>query len=398
VGLAYHLADIYVPELQRLVASSSSTAAVPGGSSSTQQQQQQSVVTREVLLSLLSPFLATLQRAGDTPLLQRVVSAVFEPLVEEVSEPDEADDDDGNNTGGVPRLVEVLGPAELAGQLFELGGDAEVRAKNREALYGLSRQLEKAAKKRAKRERVAAAAAASAGGRKVQQVAAAAGPAVGNGHAPPSEGVVKLSVKKRKQQQRQKHMGSSELVGGSVDGAAGGTAGGAAAAADLTQGAAPSKSARKAAKQARDQLAVNGGVVTDGNRSNGQGAPHVHWQDGTQAAKAGSGSGGKAAAAQQVPSVAATPVAAATAGRGGGGAGAASTAKKSVRINLKKNLYFAFGGPVPDPLVRTPPASRSQVGFPLVSPVFLSQCGSMGRCIGTHALFLSSTEWPPNAR
>ena len=41
---------------------------------------------------------------------------------------------------------------------------------------------------------------------------------------------------------------------------------------------------------------------------------------------------------------------------------AVTTAKKGrVVINLKKNLYFEHGGPVPDPDIRTPPPARAKV-------------------------------------
>lgn len=49
--------------------------------------------------------------------------------------------------------------------------------------------------------------------------------------------------------------------------------------------------------------------------------------------------------------------------RAGRVAGApATSARKAVRINLRNNLYFEHGGPVPDPMVRTPPTARSKVG------------------------------------
>ncbi|GIM10240.1 hypothetical protein Vretimale_13972 [Volvox reticuliferus] len=48
----------------------------------------------------------------------------------------------------------------------------------------------------------------------------------------------------------------------------------------------------------------------------------------------------------------------------GGRARATTTAKKGrVVINLKKNLYFEHGGPVPDPDIRTPPPARAKGGI-----------------------------------
>lgn len=47
---------------------------------------------------------------------------------------------------------------------------------------------------------------------------------------------------------------------------------------------------------------------------------------------------------------------------GGRTAGATTAKKKKVVIDIKRNLYFEHGGPVPDPEIRTPPASRSKVG------------------------------------
>lgn len=37
---------------------------------------------------------------------------------------------------------------------------------------------------------------------------------------------------------------------------------------------------------------------------------------------------------------------------------APSTARKSVTFSIKRNLYFAAGGPVPEPDIRTPPPAR----------------------------------------
>ncbi|GIL67023.1 hypothetical protein Vafri_20412 [Volvox africanus] len=51
-------------------------------------------------------------------------------------------------------------------------------------------------------------------------------------------------------------------------------------------------------------------------------------------------------------------------GKEEGRARATTTAKKGrVVINLKKNLYFEHGGPVPDPDVRTPPPARAKGGI-----------------------------------
>uniref|UniRef100_A0A7S3R445 Uncharacterized protein n=1 Tax=Dunaliella tertiolecta TaxID=3047 RepID=A0A7S3R445_DUNTE len=40
--------------------------------------------------------------------------------------------------------------------------------------------------------------------------------------------------------------------------------------------------------------------------------------------------------------------------------GPATSARKAVRINLRNNLYFEHGGPIPDPMIRTPPTARSK--------------------------------------
>ncbi|KXZ48718.1 hypothetical protein GPECTOR_25g300 [Gonium pectorale] len=49
---------------------------------------------------------------------------------------------------------------------------------------------------------------------------------------------------------------------------------------------------------------------------------------------------------------------------GSGSAPRPTTAKKGrVVINLKKNLYFEHGGPIPDPDVRTPPPARAKGGI-----------------------------------
>eukprot|EP00198_Chlamydomonas_reinhardtii_P000161 XP_001689496.1 predicted protein [Chlamydomonas reinhardtii] len=64
-------------------------------------------------------------------------------------------------------------------------------------------------------------------------------------------------------------------------------------------------------------------------------------------------------AAEQTTPAAAGPSSA----NGKAQAGATTAKKKGVVINLKKNLYFEHGGPVPDPDIRTPPPLRAKGGI-----------------------------------
>lgn len=74
IGLAYHLCDIYVPELHAAL------AATATGS----KQQQPGRLSETVLRLLLEPFATTLVRAGEQAMVTRVREAVYETLMEEL--------------------------------------------------------------------------------------------------------------------------------------------------------------------------------------------------------------------------------------------------------------------------------------------------------------------------
>ncbi|KAF6261228.1 hypothetical protein COO60DRAFT_1636973 [Scenedesmus sp. NREL 46B-D3] len=61
---------------------------------------------------------------------------------------------------------------------------------------------------------------------------------------------------------------------------------------------------------------------------------------------------------QATPVAAVTPQPAAAAAAKTPGAGGCSTAKKGVVIDLKKNIYFAHGAPVPPADMRSPPNTK----------------------------------------
>ncbi|KAF5830019.1 nucleolar protein,Nop52-domain-containing protein [Dunaliella salina] len=196
VGLAYHVCDIFVPELRAalVVHPTHNTHSSQHQQQQHQQQEQRLEVgvgkkrgrqvmqeqqqQREAagalglpaaaLEALLEPFSSTLLRAEEQAMLTRVREAVFDPLIEELLEEDGGQDDDevsdgdegregqvgGGKQRSLPLLVlaggEGLG-ASFAAQLFEMGGMPEVKARNRTVLFGISQSLEKAQRKRAKR-------------------------------------------------------------------------------------------------------------------------------------------------------------------------------------------------------------------------------------------------------
>jgi len=130
LGLAYHLADILVPELLAAASDAPPPAAA--------------------LLALLAPFSDALAGMGEPAALDRVREAVFEALAEEVAAP----------SAGAP--LRHLPVQPLATALFDAGGAEGLRARNRDALFKSSRALEKAARKRSKRDGSGTPAAAAA--------------------------------------------------------------------------------------------------------------------------------------------------------------------------------------------------------------------------------------------
>lgn len=320
-------------------------------------------------------------------------------------------------------LLSMLSIPEVASELFDAGAQPEVKARNRTALYEISQQLEKLATKKRKlgpgagsSNGTVAGASASGGGAR-QPLADAAQPQVANGVKKGSkaskgqqaaggengsvlvgngvagagadpvgsdeQGTGKGKKSKRKAPdtpaggaavvQQTEEEQAPQLV--PVSAAKSGKKKGKGAAAQQAEDAAPSTSPQVAQQQAagaarqqapppKSALKVKGGEsVLKGKGVAAAAAPATAGPRVRIAETAADGAGaGPGSAAQVAAANGKTP----RAGSGGkaaaasAAAAAAASEKKSVRINLKKNLYFAFGGPLPDPDVRTP--SRSKVG------------------------------------
>ncbi|KAF6261227.1 nucleolar protein,Nop52-domain-containing protein [Scenedesmus sp. NREL 46B-D3] len=145
LGLSYHLADVWLQELKQLPS------------------QQQQALSQQALLLLLEPFVAVLEAAGEQPLLGRIKEAVFDVLVCDITAAAAGGDVDEEQS-----LAYCAGrdAAQLAALLFERGASEGVRARNRQVLYSISNELERAA---GKRRKLAAAAADAAEQQQQQQ-------------------------------------------------------------------------------------------------------------------------------------------------------------------------------------------------------------------------------------
>ncbi|KAG2493648.1 hypothetical protein HYH03_008165 [Edaphochlamys debaryana] len=387
-GLGYHVADLLLEELRGVA----DGKEVPG----------------RALGALLLPFGAALQ-VGEQVVLTRIGEGLFDSLLSELASP----------TDDSPYLAQLDVPT-LAQQLFDLGAAPETRARNRQVLYDLSSALEKTQRKRARVDtgaqagtsQPAAAGKAGAKGKQQQgkerQAAAAATPvpAAAAAAAPLANGTAGADGKRKRKagaaedgpaQQREREEEQEEpsarkkLAAKKTK-----TLEAAAAVEDEEPGPAPTPATggKKGAKQGAAKEPTSGmksalrmsvakagqgqapEAATTPAAKGKQGKPAAtpQPQPAKQAAESSPASAGKASAlGKRAARGAGAAAAEAAAGKktpqpAAGGAGArtprATTGKKPrVVINLKNNLYFEHGGPVPDPDIRTPPPARAKGGI-----------------------------------
>lgn len=344
-GLAYHVCDVWLPEVIKVVSESNKPP-----SSAT-------------LALLLQPFCEALTHADEVAMVRRVRESVFDLVLEQMHEPSE----------GQP--LRHLDSAQLAQTLFNLGAQADVLARNRGELYGLSEALEAAARKRARREGSPSTSKAAAAAQQLQQQDGQEGL--------PSSSTEKKKKKKKKDNKagvEEEALESGAVVEVEVEEAPSTGRKGKkqkqalqAAAADACQ---PSTSAPPLAVEAPDQLpaTANSGPAKKTPKSAKKaarraeaGLSDVSNLGGAMDLAPGSKStqqqgGGDEGENKRGEVRSAGPGSGAVAGTSGSpgmkkrlrsqdhitsSAPANNSAKKSVHINLRKNLYHAYGSPAP---------------------------------------------------
>uniref|UniRef100_A0A383VAX4 Uncharacterized protein n=1 Tax=Tetradesmus obliquus TaxID=3088 RepID=A0A383VAX4_TETOB len=343
LGLSYHLADVWLQELKRLPA------------------QQQQALSQQALLQLLEPFVAVLEAAGEQPLLARIKEAVFDVLVSDITAAAAAagagnDSDSDDEEQDSLAYCAQLDAAQLAALLFERGAAEGVRSRNRQVLYSISKELERAAGKR--RKLAAAAAVADEEQQQQQQQPASEKKKKKRQQQDAEQQQQQLEVeqeqqhqtlsskkKKKKQEQQEQQQPLQEL--------------------QLQQeqqqqqqppanGVTPKS--KKKHKQQQEPLQNGQATVSTPVAAAAAAAtetPQPAAKPSSSKKKRKHGEATPAAADVMTP-----PPAAAAAAKTPGGAGLLSTAKKGVVIDLKKNIYFAHGAPVPPADLRSPPATK----------------------------------------
>jgi hypothetical protein len=260
------------------------------------------------------------------------------------SDSDEDEADMGDWAYCLELLLDMGGFASL---LFDRGAEVGVRARNREVLYALSKDLERLAGKRRKAEAAAAAAAGGAAGGRDAGVSARSAEKQRAQHTPKhQEQQLQGQGKKAKKQAQgvqQQQTPQAIVANGHAE-----------------PGSAAAKHTKKQVQQQQQQEEEAGPVapaVTPGSSHKKQ-TKQKHAGDKQQATP------------QSPPAAAGTASAAA----GRHGAAAASAAKRGVKINLQQNLYFEHGAPPPAADVRTPPRSKPK-GSALKSAAKLDSSG-----------------------
>lgn len=352
-GVAFHLSDLLLPELANCLqqGSSGSSGAAPDDAT---------------LRTLLEPFCRALAAAPAPALIHRLRQGVFDPLVCEVQAP------------GEPAALRNLDVPALAAHLFELGSQAEARARNREALYAVSAALEKAAAQQAEQaQRGEAQKGGKAQQRKEQQrrrqqeqeeQAAAAMEAEapeGQQHAADAQQQQQQAageltpVKSKKGKKRRQAEGEAGVAPSPATASTPPAAAAAAPAAEAAGGAPPTSSKKK--KKSRFA-----GVQHAGEEQHAGDVPVVE-QDLLAAALA---------------AVTGTALPAGTPG------GDLSPSKKSVRFSLRRNVVNVIGQPPKPADVRTPPTAKPKgsalkreglIGGPGSAPERLLTRAGMGR-------------------
>eukprot|EP00798_Chlamydomonas_sp_ICE-L_P021514 gene21514-28497_t len=362
LGLTYHIADIFIPEL--LKCSVSSKVAVSG----------------EVLDKLMQPLCDALAAADDKAMSSRIREGVFDELLEELRNPSE---------GEPLKNMDIQG---LATMIFDTGARPSTSTKNRTVLYALSELAEKAKKKRMRMEAAATSAAPSFGSgaemdaKPSEKKKADLDSAFSFEPAQATPSAVELEVaagpassSKKKKKKQETEAAVHEIV---------------AAAEVVPHVASEEKAKNKKRKSIQDNTTplaqISNGeattsfgsevVVSEGSGKRGKSslkkqllrdeqqqmevaaevAAAQMAQEAKSPAKADK-SGSKVEKKSAMKSAIKTPVAQKVAAAAA--VAAPTTGKKKVKISLKNNLYFAFGGPVPDPDLRTPPPARSKGGI-----------------------------------
>lgn len=355
-GVAYHLADVWLPEL---------LAAVQG-----------TQLPPELLEQLLQPFVDVLARSAQPTLLNRVMDGVFEPLCVEVEDPSE----------GEP--LSLLPVTEFAERLFDLGAGADVAQRNRDSLYHVHECLCKAERK-AQRARAQAAASSAANGTaaaapaKAKKAKAAARQQLEQQQQAEGEQALDTVVKAQKKKKKKLKPAGEPPAGEQLAPAASsglqgkrklqpaeptlanGTVPAAAAAATAQQRGGGSDKPSAAKKKHRKAQQEAQGSPAGGITANGTGAAPCSGQrgEGPAAGRTPVPVNGKlagdakrklqlAAAAEGAANGVKTPQVV------GMGNGQTPGSKKSVRWGLKHNLVLTMGQPVPPQNVRTPPRAR----------------------------------------
>mmetsp|Transcript_32823 Transcript_32823/g.93150 ORF Transcript_32823/g.93150 Transcript_32823/m.93150 type:complete len:577 (+) Transcript_32823:92-1822(+) len=332
-GVAYHLADIYVDEVDTVTEDSR-----PGP---------------KVLVALLQPFLQALTSSPSQPLLHRIRDNVFHVVAERCRL-------------GEGAMAKLDGPG-MSEELFRAGSEDAAGQKNRVVLYELSKVFNKAARKAGQPDKPKA-----------------------NGMAPTKEenghgGAPSVELHKAKKPKKGKFVG-----GGDVKEARGGLASAREAVQEDAGEAGPREEAEAEPTPKKKKKGIKATtrsptgaeakepsslpkkkVAAKASADTTETPPRTSKKalklalrmkreaaGGTpSSASEGEPSSGKGSnKPSPAVSVLSTPK---TALRGSLLPASLTTAgKKSVRFAMKQNLYFPFGGPLPDPDVRTPPPAR----------------------------------------
>ncbi|KAL4458010.1 hypothetical protein ABPG75_012875 [Micractinium tetrahymenae] len=385
-GVAFHLADLLLPELAKCVAEGGGGAAPDDAT----------------LRALLEPFCRALAAAATPAMIHRLRQGVFDPLVDEVRQPGEA------------AALRSLDAAALASHLFDLGAQADTKARNREALYAVSAALEKAA------------AAAAGGGQRQrkekrpkhkaqqeqqqqpqeqqqqQQVQQQGEGEQTNGKQKTPKSARNKALKQQEQQAQQQQQQQQQQEAAPMDAeptpqhhaADGRQQQQDAAAAPPTSG---KKSKKRRQAEAEAQAAAASPLAATPQPA---GPPPSSSGKEKKKSRLGAGSAaedGEPHVGQQqlhdVPAaeqeLLAAALAAVTGGAGAGGvARTPGTAKKSVRFSLKRNLVNVIGQPPKPADVRTPPTAKPKgpalkkeglIGGPASAPERLLTRAGAGR-------------------
>ncbi|KAG2444481.1 hypothetical protein HXX76_001231 [Chlamydomonas incerta] len=402
VGLAYHLNDVLLDELR----------GAAGGEA----------VPAAALEALLAPFAAALA-AGEQAMLNRISEGLFDSLLAELAAPT----DDSRYLAQLDVAALAAALFEMGAEqstrarnrqvLYDLSNSLERLQRKRQrvdtgaeagpsskAAAGAAAAAAPAGKMTKKQQRAAAAAEAARAAEEeahhANGVAAAGGGKKGKQHKVPLDAVAlhelhehqhheqeEAAKHAHEHEQQHKKAAATPATGKKAGGKKGGrgevageedgeqVASGSAAPTPVGKGGKAQirepTSGQKAALRAVLAGMGNGAEPASAAKSNKKGA---------KAAAARAAEDGEGPAAAVTPAAAAgktsalgkrgapgsntaTPAANGAAEQKTPAAGATTAKKKGVVINLKKNLYFEHGGPVPEPDIRTPPPLRAKGGI-----------------------------------